>query len=103
MKPETLFRQRVQRFLRKFPKEIWFTGVQQAAICGTPDILACICGEFYGIELKAECGKLSVLQAYNLAKIKETGGQAIPLWPKHYPQFCEVIEEKVRTYRERKD
>jgi Holliday junction resolvase len=47
---------------------------------GIPDIVACINGRFYAIEVKA-AGKLSTLtpiQKYQLRKITEAGGIAFP-------------------------
>jgi len=44
---------------------------------GVPDILACINGTFYGIEVKIGRNRASPLQLANLRQIKEAGGIGI--------------------------
>ena len=44
---------------------------------GTPDILACLRGKFFGIEAKAGRGKPTALQLINLRRIHEAGGVAL--------------------------
>lgn len=58
---------------------------------GIPDILACIEGEFWGIELKKESGVPSELQKYNLRKIKSNGGNAIVLRPSNFEDWKQQI------------
>jgi len=41
---------------------------------GTPDVLACLDGQFIGIEVKKPGGKPSPLQRVQLRKIREAGG-----------------------------
>ena len=48
-----------------------------ASKAGVPDILACINGRFYGIEVKFGNNKPSALQKQNLAKIDLTGGVGV--------------------------
>jgi len=43
---------------------------------GTPDILACLDGQFIGIEVKKPGGKPDPLQRVQLRKIRESGGVA---------------------------
>ena len=45
---------------------------------GTPDILACMDGQFIGIEVKKPGGKPSPLQRVQLRKIREAHGAAFP-------------------------
>lgn len=45
---------------------------------GVPDIICCIDGRFYGLEVKREGKNLTVLQCRLLEEIKEAGG--IALW-----------------------
>ncbi len=61
---------------------------------GIPDLLVCDCGRFLGIELKADNGKPSLLQLYNLKKIREAGGIGVLLYPKEFEQFKEFNKEK---------
>lgn len=58
---------------------------------GIPDILACVNGYFVGIEVKAQNGKPSELQLYNVQKIRDSGGFAIVLYPSGFPKFKEFI------------
>lgn len=81
MAQEKSFENRVKKFLKEngcWHLKTWSNGVQRS---GVPDILACCKGRFVGIELKAENGKPSALQLYNLRKIEECGGYAILLYP----------------------
>lgn len=48
-----------------------------ASKAGVPDILACIDGRFYGIEVKIGYNKASALQKHNLLMIEEAGGIGI--------------------------
>lgn len=58
---------------------------------GIPDILACVNGYFVGIEIKAQKGKPSELQLYNVKKIREAGGFAMILYPSAFPIFKKFI------------
>ena len=59
---------------------------------GIPDVLACVNGIFFGIELKAPKGKPSELQLYNLRKIDEAGGFGILLYPNDFELFKELVK-----------
>lgn len=59
---------------------------------GMPDILACIDGRFYGIEVKAEKGKPTLLQIINLRKVRAAGGIGILLYPNEFEYFKEFID-----------
>ena len=54
---------------------------------GIPDILACVGGSFYAIEVKAPNGRPSVLQLVTLRKIRQAGGYGILLYPDDYDGF----------------
>lgn len=58
---------------------------------GIPDILACVNGHFVAIEVKAQNGKPSDLQLYNVKKIREAGGVAIILYPDGFDEFKKLI------------
>jgi len=94
---EAQFQKKVLEFLRV--QNIWFVkywGGGQFTKAGVPDILACVNGHFVGIELKAETGRLSRLQEYTLARIKETGGQAFVLRPSGFAAFKGFIRGEVK-------
>jgi len=69
---------------------------------GIPDLLACINGDFYGIEVKSETGKPSTLQLMNLNKINNAGGYAILLYPKDFENFKKLIQGDKSVYAELK-
>lgn len=58
---------------------------------GIPDILACINGQFVGIEVKAQNGKPSKLQIYTCKKINAAGGCAFVLYPSGFNRFKEFV------------
>lgn len=64
---------------------------------GIPDILACVNGYFVGIEVKASRGTPSELQKYNIAKINESMGIAILLYPKQYGKFVNLIHHLLNS------
>lgn len=97
-KPETNFRKRVQAFFK--PAEIcgeikiFFT--QEMSQVGVPDALLSYYGEFMGLELKSEEGKLSPLQIFNLKAISQSGGLAVGLWPSGFEKFkYDFMERKI--------
>ena len=84
MKPETLFRRKVENFLKKLDN-CWHESIQQQSIRGTPDILCCIRGAFVALELKAtEDSKLSALQLHKLKLIYMGGGFAYRVDPSNF-------------------
>lgn len=89
-KPETLFKERVQRDLERVPK-LWFTKVQQVVIQGTPDFLICANGLFIGLELKIPSGKLSELQKFNLDRIEKSGGLSFVAMPDTWEEILDDI------------
>lgn len=58
---------------------------------GVPDLLVCCNGSFLGIELKAENGKPSELQLWNIDQIKKAGGYAFVLYPSQFEEFKKLI------------
>lgn len=58
---------------------------------GIPDLIACIRGQFIGIEVKAENGRPSVLQEINVRDINQSLGYATILYPKDFDKFKDII------------
>ena len=58
---------------------------------GIPDILACINGYFVGIEVKAQNGRPSDLQLYNVREIRDAGGFAFILYPSGFDKFKKFV------------
>lgn len=108
MAAEKNFENKVKKFLKEqncWVLKTWSNGVQRS---GVPDLLVCCNGYFLGVELKAENGKPSELQLWNIDKIRESGGIAIVLYPNQFEDFKELIQSlkeyaKVQEfYREEK-
>lgn len=73
----------VRPFLKSLKNTVAFP-IQQVAIVGTPDYLLSVRGKFVALELKSEGGKVSALQAYNLAQVERTGGIVLVATPKNW-------------------
>lgn len=91
MAAEKNFENKVKKFLKEqncWYLKTWSNGVQRS---GVPDLLVCCNGYFLGVELKAETGKPSELQLWNIDKIRDAGGIAIVLYPDQFERFKELI------------
>jgi hypothetical protein len=89
---EKQFEQKVKQFLKEqqcWVLKTWSNGVQRE---GVPDLLACVDGYFVAIELKAEKGKPSELQLWNIEQIRKAEGIAIVLYPDQFEQFQHMIK-----------
>lgn len=106
---EGQFQKQVIKFLKDH--HVWYVkywGGSQFTKEGTPDILACINGEFHGIELKSDGTSYNetVLQARNLALINANGGAGYVLRPtkepepkhKEFDYYCLNFEEWKRRW-----
>jgi len=85
---EKNFENRVKKFLKEHG--CWFVkywGGGEFTKAGVPDILACIGGQFVGIEVKSDTGRMSALQQHNLLSIDQEGGYGILLYPKDFDKF----------------
>lgn len=58
-----------------FKEDIWFSKISDRYNKGIPDIIGCIDGMFFGLELKRDKGRPSKLQEYNIDKIIKAGGK----------------------------
>ena len=95
MAAEKNFEEKVKKYLDE--RNDWYLkywGGGGFTKSGIPDLLVCDCGRFLGIELKANNGKPSLLQLYNLKKIREAGGIGVLLYPKEFELFKKFNEEK---------
>lgn len=101
MTGEKLFENKVKRFLDT--RHAWyykvFSGGYQRA--GIPDIIGVCNGWFFAIEVKAEKGRPSELQKYEIRKIQEAGGYAIILYPKDFDRFKEDFDAYFTSDAER--
>ena len=62
---------------------------------GTPDLIVCINGTFWGIELKCKGNKPSPLQLHALKEIDNAGGIAIVLYEDQFDSFKKELENMV--------
>ena len=91
MAEEKTFENKIKKFLKKkgcWVLKTWSNGVQRS---GIPDLLVCCNGVFLGIEVKAENGKPTELQLWNIEEIKKSGGLAMVLYPKDFEKFKKLI------------
>lgn len=95
----SILSRKVQEYILKNYKNSYVVNVIQANKAGTPDLLACIAGTFYALEIKGDGDKLSKLQDLTLDKIAKSGGISAEI--RDLDQLQRVIEEKplyVRKY-----
>lgn len=93
MAAEKNFENKIKKYLKE--KGAWFIKYwagSQFTKSGIPDLLICYKGKFIAIEVKAENGKPSDLQKYNIRKIEEAGGKAFILYPSEFDAFKNYIE-----------
>lgn len=103
---ETPFKEKVEKWLAA--NNFWFIKYWAGSKFtkeGIPDILACIDGTFYGMELKGTDGTPSVLQLKKLADIRKAGGIGVLLYPEDFDYFTAYVlgtEIGDHWYRENK-
>ena len=92
MAGEKLFENKIKKFLKE--RGCWYVKyfANRNTRSGVPDILACVNGHFVAIEVKAENGKPTELQKWNLKKIDECGGFAMLLYPNEWNYFTATID-----------
>lgn len=89
--PEGLFTNKVTTYLKSLDK-CWFYKVFGGGMfqrSGIPDIIGVREGKFFALELKADNGRPSALQIYNLEKINQAGGYGVLLYPSQFEKFKE--------------
>ena len=93
---EKNFENRVKNFLKS--ENCWFVKFFANAYtkAGIPDILASGNGFFVGIEVKADEGRPSELQLYNVQEIRKSGGFAWIV----YPSGFEKLKQKIIDLRQ---
>lgn len=97
MGSEKTFENKIKSFLyEKGAYFIKYWAGAQFTKSGIPDILCCINGYFVGIEVKAQNGKPSQIQIFNIRKIKAAGGFAFVLHPSAFGEFKRFIENLER-------
>ena len=92
MAGEKNFENKIKKFLKD--RGCWYVKyfANRNTRAGVPDILACVNGRFVAIEVKAENGKPTELQKWNVDKIRECGGVSMIVYPHDWDYFVSVIE-----------
>ncbi len=94
-KPETVFRQRVVKDIKKLPFTAYFP-IQQRTIQGDPDLILCIRSLFVALELKSEKGEASALQKYKLEEIRKAEGYGFVVFPKNWGGVYKILKSLAR-------
>jgi hypothetical protein len=90
--PETTLKEKVLADLRQLP-HTYAVKIQQVAIRGTPDILACIQGYFVALELKRDGKqKPDPLQLHELGKIEKAHGITLVVCPQNWPETLKKLD-----------
>lgn len=108
MASEKLFEKRVEKYLHSIgvyqagtPSHLmnveqigWFTKIWGGGFqkSGIPDLILCVNGIFMTVELKAPKGRPSDLQKMNTARINQSNGIGVILYPDGFEQFKKIIE-----------
>ena len=91
VKPETLFRQRVDKKLKAIPNS-WWESIQQRTIRGTPDKIGVVNGWFVALELKASFkNKPTALQQRKLDLINKCSGVAYVVHPGNLDDVFNIL------------
>ena len=69
--------------------KIWGGGFQKS---GIPDLIVCVNGFFMTVELKASNGHASDLQKMNTARINQSNGIGIILYPDGLDEFKNIMK-----------
>lgn len=93
MAQEKIFENKIKKFLDE--EKCWYVKFFANGYTrkGIPDLLCCVNGFFLAIEVKAENGKATDLQKWNIEKIKQAGGRALILKPSQFEEFKKLIAE----------
>lgn len=96
MAGEKNFENKIKKFLKD--RGCWYVKyfANRNTRAGVPDILACVNSRFVAIEVKAENGKPTELQKWNVEQIKKCGGLAVVLYPADWERFAAMIDEVLK-------
>ena len=90
--PEKLFENKIKQELKR--RGIWFVKyfANRNTISGVPDLLCCVNGHFVAFEVKAEKGRVSKLQEYQMLEIGKSGGIAVAVYPKDWEDILQLLD-----------
>lgn len=94
--PETTFKEKVLKDLKALRNEggaIWFFKSQEIAVRGILDVIVCLNGAFWSLELKKdEHEKPDALQAHNIDLISNNAnGVALVVHPKNWEKIFKTM------------
>ena len=88
---ETNFKRRVIDYLKREYRKAWFYKSADKFTAGIPDLIICLDGLFYAIELKVGSNKPTPIQEVVIRKIQGAGGRAA---------VCRSLDEVKQFLRE---
>lgn len=93
MASEKQFENKIKKYLKEHDAYFlkYWAGAQFTK-SGVPDILTCVNGYFVGIEVKAQNGKPSELQLYNIQQIRKAGGFAYVVYPSGWERLKDILD-----------
>lgn len=91
MASEKRFENKIKKFLKD--RGHWYVKffANSYTRAGVPDLLACVNGQFVGIEIKAQNGKPSELQIHAVEEIRKADGYAFIIYPSAWEAFKNFI------------
>ena len=97
MASEKQFENKVKGWLNNLKQEghpikfikIWGGGYQKA---GIPDLICCINGIYFEVELKSSTGRPTELQKHNIKLTNAANGIGIILYPEGFDQFKKIVK-----------
>ena len=93
MMVESDFQRKVIKYLRGKGHYVLNIAGSSQQRKGTPDLIVCINGAFYGIALKCKGNRPSPLQLHALEEINKAGGHGIVLYENQWEEFKKSIDE----------
>jgi Holliday junction resolvase len=93
MTPEQRIKNKVRAALKEAGAYFFFPAMGVYGRAGVPDIVACMNGQFIGIECKAANKQPTELQAYELDKIAFAGGL---VWVANAVNVDEVVSDLIK-------
>ena len=92
---ENQFQTKVIKYLRSKGYYVLNVAGSSQQRQGTPDLIVCINGTFWGIELKCKGNRPSPLQLHALEEINKAGGHGIVLYEDQFDSFKKELEDMV--------
>ncbi len=101
MAAEKQFENKVKKWFNELQEEgepikfikIWGGGFQKA---GIPDLICCINGIYFEVELKASNGRPTKLQEHNVQVTNESNGIGIILYPEGFEEFKRMVKGVIK-------